>query len=172
MTSWVRIRIQTMINCNRGFQGTFRYSWKFKRSGGLRGPTRIGLGLPVEVDEGDGQSDAGQVEEETPAHSCPETCAITVVLTELRIHSCGLGRQASGSAYVSMEIRSISGLRIRNQFRIRIRIQGFMAINVKLLQLGKKNSYFKNQNCSLFITRPPWRTPKLQGKPSTLKRKT
>ncbi len=57
---------------------------------------------------------------------------------------------------------------------MRIRIpdpnSGFDDLKLKKIYSWKFNFYFLDQNCHLLIPRPPLRTPKLQKKPSTLKR--
>jgi hypothetical protein len=47
---------------------------------------------------------------------------------------------------------------------------GFDDLKWKKNYSWKFNFYFLDQNCNLFIPKPPYRTPKLQEKPSALKR--
>ena len=66
-------------------------------------------------------------------------------------------------------------IRIQHFFLLRIRIPdpdpGFDDIKLKKIYSWKFNFYFLDcKNCNLLIPRPPERTPKLQEKPSAVKR--
>jgi hypothetical protein len=73
----------------------------------------------------------------------------------------GYGRRQKtgcGSALIYCGSGSRSGSRV------------LMTKNLKELQLEKLLYIFVIKNCNLLIPRPPYRTPKLQEKPSALKK--